>query len=77
MTKGVDERIVEGVLWWFVHVEWMKNDSIDKKVYGRECAGSHSVGRLRERWTDTVKDCIRKKGLDVTQARRMVHDRSE
>ena len=32
---------------------------------------------LRKRWTDTVKDCLRKRGLDVKQARRMVQDRSE
>ena len=29
------------------------------------------------RSTDTVKECLRKRCLDVTQARRMVHDRSE
>ena len=26
MTKGVDERIEEGFLWWFGHVEWMEID---------------------------------------------------
>ena len=38
------------------------------------CAGSHSVGRLRNRWIDTVKDCLRKRGLDARQARKMVQD---
>ena len=33
--------------------------------------------RLRKRWTDTVKDCLRKRGLDGRQARRKVQDRSE
>ena len=42
----------------------------------RVCAGSSSVGRPRKRWVDTVKDCLRKKGLDVRQARRMVLLRS-
>ena len=42
-----------------------------------ECAGSRSVGRPRKRWLDNVKACLRKRGLDVTQARRMVQDRSE
>ena len=40
-----------------------------------ECAGSPSVGRLWKKWIDTVKEYLRKKGLDVRQARRMVQDR--
>ena len=40
-------------------------------------AGSRSVVRLRKRWIDTVKECFKKRGLDVSQARRMVQDRSE
>ena len=30
----------------------------------RESAGSRSVGRPRKRWTDAVKECLRKKGLE-------------
>ena len=33
VTKGVDERIDEGVLRWFGHVERMENDRIAKRVY--------------------------------------------
>ena len=47
------------------------------KEYVEECAGSRSVGRPRKRWIDTVKECLRKRGLDVRQARRMVQDMSE
>ena len=54
----------------------MENDMITKRVYLGEYAGSSSVGRLWKRWIDTVKDCWKKRGLDVRQARRMVHDRS-
>ena len=54
----------------------MENDRIAKGVYVGECANSHSVGRLRKRWIDTVKYCLKKRGLDVRQARRMVHDGS-
>ena len=75
--KGLDKRIDEGVLWWFAHMERMENDKIGKRVYVGECAGTHSVGRLPKRWIDTVKDCLRKRGLDVRQARRMVQDRSK
>ena len=76
MTTGVDEKIVEGVLRWFGHVERMETDTIVKRVYVGECVGSPSVGRPRKRWIDTMKDCLKKRGLDVRQARRMVHDRS-
>ena len=38
-------------------------------VYVRECAGSSSVGRPQKRWIDTVKGCLKKRSLDVRQAR--------
>ena len=57
-----DERIDEGVLRCFGHVERMENDRIAKRVCVRECAGSRSVGRLRKRWIDIVKECLKKRG---------------
>ena len=77
MTKGVDERIDGGVLRWFGHVKRMENDRIAKRVYVEECAGSRSAGRPRKRCTDKVKKCLRKRSLDIRQARRMVQDRNE
>ena len=77
MRKGLDERIDEGVLGWFDHVERMEWDRIAKRVYVGECAGSRSVGTPRKRWIDTVKECLRKRGLDIRKARRMVQDRRE
>ena len=74
VMNGVDEKIDEGVLRWFGHVENIENDRI-AKVYVGECDGSRSVGRLRKRWIDTMKDCLKKRGSDVRQARRMAHDR--
>ena len=62
MTKGVDERINEDVLWWFDHVERMEKARIAKIIYVRECAGSHSVGTQRKRWIDSVKDCLKRFG---------------
>ena len=49
MTKGVGERIGEGVLHWFGHVERMENDKIANRVYVGECVCSHSVDRQRKR----------------------------
>ena len=77
LKKGLDERIDEGVLRWFGHVERMERDRVAKRVYVRVCARSRSVGRPRKRWIDTVKDCLKKRGLDIRRARKMVRDRSE
>ena len=77
MTKGVDERMDEGVLRWFVNVESMEKDRIAKTIYVGECASIRLVSRRRKRWLDTVKDCLRKRGLNVRQARRMMQDRTE
>ena len=57
-------------------LERIGNDRIAKRVYLWEFAGSHSLGRPRKRWNDNVKDCLKKRGLDVRQARRIVHDRN-
>ena len=54
----------------------MENDRIAKRIYLRERASSHSVGRPRKRWIDTVKNCLKKKGSDVREAGTMVYDRS-
>ena len=53
------------------------NDRIAKTVYVGECAGSCSVGRPWKRGIDTVNECLKKRGLDIRQARRMGHDRRE
>ena len=48
MTKGVDEKIFEGVLWLLDHVKRMKNKKIARRVYIVKCAGSHSVDWYNE-----------------------------
>ena len=55
----------------------MERDSIAKRVCVGESASSRSVGRPRKRRIDTVKEWLKKRALDVMQARRMVQDRSE
>ena len=77
MTKGVGEKTDDGVFRWFSHVERMEDNRDAKRVYVGECAGSRSVGRPWKRRIDTVNNCLKKRGLDVRQARKMVHDRSE
>ena len=69
------KRCLDGrVLRWFGYVE---RDTITNGVYVGECAGILSMGRPRKRWIDTVKECLKKRGLDVRQARKMVQDRGE
>ena len=46
VQKGLYERIDEGVLRWFGHVDRMKKERIAKRVYVGECAGSLSLGRF-------------------------------
>ena len=70
VTKGLHERIDESVLRWFGHVERMEKDRTDNRIYVGECAGSHSVGMPRKIWIDTMKGCLRKRGLHVGQGRR-------
>ena len=77
VKKSLNQRIDEGMLQWFGHVERMERERIAKRVYVGECAGSYSVGKLQKRWIDTVKECLKKRGLDVRYARRIVQDRSE
>ena len=45
VTKKVDERIDEGVLGWFCHVEKVENDNFAMKFSVRECADICSMDR--------------------------------
>ena len=74
MKKEVDERIKEGVIWWFGQVKRMENDKTAKRIYVGECAGSRLMGGLQKKMFDNMKHCLRKRGLDIRQARRMVQD---
>ena len=75
MEKVLDEISDEGVLWWFGNVERMERDKIAKTDYVGDCAGIRSVGRLWKRFIDTVKECLKKRGLDISQARIGVNGR--
>ena len=62
---GVRKGLDESVLRWFGHVERMERDRIAKSVYVGECAFTRSLGRPRKRWIDTMKECLKKRGLDI------------
>ena len=39
-----------------------------------ECVSSRLEGRSWQRWIDSVNDCLKRRGLNVGQARRMMYD---
>ena len=53
-------------------MESMERGRIAKRVYAGEFAGSRSVGRPRKSWFDTVKECLKKRELDIRRTRRVV-----
>ena len=55
VKKGLDERIDEGVLRWYGHMEIMERDKIAKRVYLGECTGTRSLGKPRKRWIGTMR----------------------
>ena len=54
----------------------MERDRNANRVFVGKCAGSRLLGRSRKRWIDT-EECLKKRVLDIRQARRMVKYRSE
>ena len=52
----------------------MERDMIAKTFYVGGLGGIRSVDRSWKRWIDTMKECLKKRGLAVRQARRMVQD---
>ena len=71
---SVLERIERNVLKWFGHVERMGEERLVGRVYRANMEGNRGRGRPQRRWIDTVKDCLKKRGMDIREARRMLHD---
>ena len=55
----------------------MERGRIAKRVFVGECDGICSVGRPWKKWIDTMKECLKKIGLDIRQARRIAQNRNE
>ena len=53
-------------------MERMKRYRGAKTVYVGECADSLSMGKPQKRWIDTMKECLKKRGLDIRQAGRII-----
>jgi len=60
---------------WLGHVERMSEERVVKRLYQNTPEGSRSVGRPRLRWTDDVREDLRRMG--VTNWRIRAHRRDD
>ena len=74
---SVGQRMDQGVLRWFGHVERMGDDRMAKRVYESDVRGVRRRGRPRKCWMDGVKEVLARKGLNIQEARVSVQDRNE
>jgi len=74
---GVGERMDQGVLRWFGHMERMGEERLVKRMYDSVVRGVRGRGRPRKCWLNGVQEVLTKKGLDIQEARVCVQDRCE
>ena len=67
MVKGLIKVFYNGLA---VFKEWRMIGLLE------ECVGSR-LGQPQKRWIDSMNNCLKKRWLNVGQARRMVYDRNE
>merc|ERR1712002_206763 len=74
---GVGERMDQGVLRWFGHVERMGEERLVRKVYESDVRGARCRERPRACWLDEVKRTLPGRGLGIQEAKECMQDRSE
>ena len=65
----VSQRIDQGVLRWFGHVERMADERMAKRVYESDVRGVGRRGRPIKCWMDGVKEVLARKGLNIQEAK--------
>src|SRR5256885_8705101 len=55
---SIQERVDEGVLKWFGHVERMGEERLVKQIYVSEVEGTRRRGRPKRRWMDAVSELL-------------------
>ena len=73
---SVSQRMDQGVLRWFGHVERMGNERLVKRVYESEVRGVRRRGRPRKSWLNGVNEALGRKGLNIQEAKVSVQDRN-
>ena len=76
-SVSVGQRMDQGLLRWFGHVERMGDERLAKRVYESDVRGVRRRGRPRKCWMDGVKETLERKGLNIQEAKVSVQDRSE
>ena len=70
---SVSQRIDQGVLRWFGHVERIGDERMAKRVYEYDVRGVRRRGRPRKCWMDGVKEVLARKGLDIQEVKASIH----
>merc|ERR1712002_1140838 len=73
---GVSERMDQGVLRWFWHVERMGNERLVKRVYDSEVRGVRRRGRPKKSWMNGVNETFERKGLNIQEVKDSMQDRN-
>merc|ERR1712002_346574 len=73
---GVSERMDQGILRWFRHVERMRNERLVKRVYDLEVRGVRRRGSPRKSWMNSVNETLERKGLNIQDVKDSVQDRN-
>ena len=74
---GVSQRIDQGVLGWFGHVERMGDERMAKRVHESNVRGVRIRGYPRTFWMDGMKEVLARKGLNIQEEKVSVQDRNE
>merc|ERR1712002_284618 len=73
---SVSERMDQGVLRWFGHVESMGNERLVKRVYDSEVRVARRRGRPRKSRMNGMNETLVRKGLNIQEARDSVQERN-
>ena len=66
---SVSQRVNQGILRWFGHVERMGDERLVKRVYESEVRGVRRRGRRRKSWLNGVEDILERKDLNIQEAK--------
>jgi hypothetical protein len=72
----LQSTIEESQLRWFGHVCCMNNERYPKMVWQARQQGKRPRGRPRQTWEDGIKDVLKRKGMDMTEAKNWAEDRA-
>ena len=75
VMRDLAGRVESCVLRWFSHVECMDGERMAKRIYDLGVEGRQGRGRPIMGWMEGVKTAVRNRGLNLEQAREIVHDR--